>query len=81
MTELLGALAFAVMIGAQFLAVIAVHRLRQDPHASSDTFGTMRISDHDLHVVSERPHLVTGSRLATGSRRHPTLSEPQGTGP
>jgi hypothetical protein len=86
MTELLGALAFAVMIGAQFLAVIAMHRMRQDTRASSDTFGAMRVSDHDLHVVSERPnlaaasHLATRSQLATGSRRHPTLSEPQETG-
>jgi hypothetical protein len=55
MTELLGALALAVMVGAQFLAVIAVHRTRQDTHAGFDTIGTMRAGDHDLHVLSERP--------------------------
>jgi hypothetical protein len=49
MTELLGALAFAIMIGAQFLAVIAVHSTRHDTPASADRLGTMRISDHGLH--------------------------------
>jgi hypothetical protein len=50
MTELLGALAFAIMTGAQFLAVIAVHRIRQEtplPPVTSKP-STERMTAHTL---------------------------------
>ena len=54
MSQLLGALAFAALIGAQFLAVVAVHRIREDRQTSSDVRDTPRVSAHDLHVLAER---------------------------
>lgn len=53
-TELLGALAFAIMIGAHFLAVVAVHRIREVRQTSADALDTPRVGDHDLHVLAER---------------------------
>lgn len=65
MSEILSTLAFALMIGAQFLAVVAVHRLKnptQADHASASE--TPRFSDHNLFLMTERLHGSSGFQSA-----------------
>ena len=55
MSQLLSATAFGLLIGAQFLAVIAVHRLKQDAGSSAHTFKASGLSDHGLHIWQSAP--------------------------
>jgi hypothetical protein len=57
MTEILSTLAFALMMGAQLLAVVAAHRLKDTAQADQTSAAEMpRFSDHNLFVTAERLH-------------------------
>lgn len=57
MTEILSTLAFALMMGAPVLAVVAVHRLKDAAQADRTSASDMpRLSDHNLFVITERLH-------------------------
>jgi len=57
MADILGALAFGLMIGAQLLAVIAVHRQREDLRVDqTDTREAQNLSDTGLYMLTERLH-------------------------
>jgi hypothetical protein len=56
MTEILSTL--ALMMGAQVLAVVAVHRLKDTAQADQTSASEMpRFSDHNLFVIAERLHV------------------------
>jgi hypothetical protein len=62
MNEFLGVVCFSPLIGALFLAVIAVDRLKQDGQPNStDACETPGCADSHLHVLAERLHGRDGS--------------------
>ena len=57
MADILGALAFGLMIGAQLLAVIAVHRQCEDVRVDqADMREAQKLTDTGLYLLTERLH-------------------------
>ena len=65
MTENLSTLAFALMMGAQVLAVVAVHRLRDTAQTDQTSVSEMPrvFSDRNLFIIAERPHVSPSFKI------------------
>jgi len=64
MSEILSTLAFALMIGAQFLAVVAVQCRKDSTQADHTRASEMPgRSDHNLLSTAERLHWPRGLRI------------------
>jgi hypothetical protein len=56
MSEILSTLAFALMMSAQFFAVVAVHRLKHTQADHTTASEMPGLSDHNLFLTAERLH-------------------------